>query len=87
VCLQDHWRFLSRLNSAITEQRERIDQQRRAVEQSLERWQEAQVYVAILEKVRERIRAADRRTLERKDQRVSDDRRHGMSDILAVDEA
>jgi flagellar export protein FliJ len=86
VSLQDHWRFLSRLNGAIAEQRERIDQQRLAVEQSLERWRGAQRHVAILEKVRERIRATERRVRERAEQRVSDDRHRCVTDVLAAKE-
>jgi flagellar FliJ protein len=85
--LRDHWRFLSRLNEAIAEQHGRIKQQRLAVEQSMERCQEAQRHVTILEKVRDRVRAAERRARERGEQRVSDDRRHGSSGVFAAEEA
>lgn len=87
VALQDYWRFLSRLNAAIAEQRERIEQHRRAVEQSLERWREAQRQVAALEKLMARIRASEARMRERGDQRVQDDRRPSESLILALEEA
>jgi flagellar export protein FliJ len=87
VGLQDYWRFLSRLNAAIAEQRERIEQQRLAVEQSLERWRQAQRQVAALEKLLGRIRASEDRTRERRDQRVLDDRRPSDRLILALEEA
>jgi flagellar protein FliJ len=84
---QDYWRFLGRLNTAIAEQRERIEQQRLAVEQSLERWRDAQRQVAVLEKVMARIRASEVRKVERRDQRVLDDRRPRDPLILALEEA
>lgn len=84
--LRDHWRFLSRLNDAIAEQHGRIKQQRLAVEQSMERCQEAQRHVTILEKVRDRVRATERRALERREQRVADDRRHGSTGVLVAEE-
>lgn len=78
VQMQDYWRFLSRLNGAIEEHQERIDQHRAAVEQSFERWQESQRQVAVLEKVIERIRKAERNAHERGEQRASDERaQHG----------
>jgi flagellar protein FliJ len=72
--LQDHWRFMSRLNSAIAEHQERIDQQALAVEQSRLRWQETRQQVAVLEKVIERIRGAERRAEERSEQKATDER-------------
>lgn len=86
VGLQDYWRFRSRLNAAIAEQRDRIDQQRLAMEQSLERWRDAQRQVAVLGKVMDRLRVAERRAGERRDQRILDDRRHCGPGILAVEE-
>lgn len=84
VHLQDHWRFMSRLNSAIAEHRERMDQQKVALEQSWERWQDARRQVAVLEKVIERIRVADRLVLERGEQRMQDDQpRRGPAIILS----
>jgi flagellar FliJ protein len=73
VQLQDYWRFMSRLNNAIAEHRERMDQQQVAVEQSFKRWQDTQRQVAVLGKVIERIRVADRLVLERGEQRMQDD--------------
>lgn len=73
VQLQDYWRFMSRLNSAIAEHRERLDQQKVAVEQSFERWQDTQRQVAVLGKVIERIRSAERLVMERREQRMQDD--------------
>lgn len=73
VQLQDYWRFMSRLNTAIAEHRERMDQQTQAVEQSLARWQETQRQMAVLEKVVERIRSTDRVAQERGDQRAMDE--------------
>ncbi len=87
VHLQDYWRFMSRLNSAIAEHRERMDQHRVAVEQSFERWQNAQRQVAVLEKVIDRVRAADRRVRERGEQRTLDDLPRRRSDVLRSDEA
>jgi flagellar export protein FliJ len=84
--LRDHWRFLSRLNDAISEQHGRIKQQRLAVEQSMERCQEAQRHVSILEKVRDRVRATERRARERREQRVADDLRHGSTGVLVAEE-
>ena len=86
VGLQDYWRFRSRLNTAIAEQRDRIDQQRLAVEQSLERWRDAQRQVAVLEKVMDRLRAAEQRLRERREQRVLDDRRPPSIGILSTEE-
>lgn len=87
VGLQDYWRFLSRLNAAIAEQRDRIDQQRLALEQSFERWRDAQRQVAVLGKVIDRIRAADRRSHERREQRALDDRPRPALGILTMEEA
>jgi flagellar export protein FliJ len=87
VQLQDYWRFMSRLNSAITEHRERMDQQKVAVEQSFERWQDTQRQVAVLGKVIERIRVADRLVLERKEQRMQDDQPRRGPVILLSEEA
>jgi flagellar FliJ protein len=86
VGLQDYWRFRSRLNAAIAEQRDRIDQQRLAVEQSLERWRDARRQVAVLGKLMDRLRVAERRAGERRDQRVLDDRRPCGPGILAAEE-
>lgn len=87
VQLQDYWRFMSRLNSAIAEHRERMDQQKVAVEQSFERWQDTQRQVAVLGKVIERIRVADRLVLERKEQRMQDDQPRRGPGILLSEEA
>ncbi len=73
VHLQDYWRFMSRLNHAISEHRERLDQQAVAVQQSFERWQDVERQVAALDKVRERLRLAESRAAERAEQRVLDD--------------
>lgn len=86
VGLQDYWRFLSRLNAAIAEQRERLEQQRLAAEQALERWRDAQRQVAVLAKVMDRIRAAERRVQARREQRILDDRRRPNPGILAPEE-
>jgi flagellar FliJ protein len=86
VGLQDYWRFRSRLSAAIAEQRERIDQQRLAVEQSHDRWRDAQRQVAVLEKVMDRLRAAERRVRERREQRVLDDRRPFGPGVLVAEE-
>lgn len=72
--LHDHWRFMSRLNNAIAEHQERIDQQTLAVEQSRLRWQETRQQVAVLEKVIERIRGAERQAEERGEQKATDER-------------
>jgi flagellar FliJ protein len=87
VQLQDYWRFMSRLNSAIAEHRERMDQQKVAVEQSFKRWQDTQRQVAVLGKVIERIRMADRLVMERREQRIQDDQPRRGPAILLSDEA
>ncbi|MGV0950878.1 MAG: flagellar export protein FliJ [Azonexus sp.] len=87
VQMQDYWRFMSRLNSAIAEHRERMDQQKVALEQSFERWQETQRQVAVLGKVIERIRVADRLVLERGEQRMQDDQPRRGPRILLSEEA
>lgn len=73
IALQDYWRFMSRLNAAIAEHSERIDRQKVAVEQSFERWRDTQRQVAVLDKVVERIRAAERLARDRGDQRALDE--------------
>jgi flagellar protein FliJ len=87
VQLQDYWRFMSRLNSAIAEHRERMDQQKVAVEQSFERWQDTRRQVAVLGKVIERIRVAERLVLERGEQRMQDDQPRRGPGILLSEEA
>lgn len=71
--LRDYWCFMNRLNRAIDDHRGRIDQQKIAVEQSLERWSDTKRELAVLDKVVERIRTADRRTQDRREQRLLDD--------------
>jgi len=73
VQLQDSWRFMARLNSAIDEHRTRIEQHSLAVEQSLRRWCETQSDVAVIEKVIERLGTMERRVQERGEQRLLDE--------------
>ena len=87
VQLNDYWRFMSRLNSAIAEHRERLDQQQVAVEQSFVRWQETQRQVAVLGKVIERIRIAERLVMERQEQRMQDDQPRRGPGISLSEEA
>lgn len=73
VQLQDSWRFMARLNSAIDEHRTRIEQHSLAVEQSLRRWCETQSDVAVIDKVIERLGTMERRVQERGEQRLLDE--------------
>jgi flagellar protein FliJ len=82
VGLKSYWQFLSQLNSAIADQMERLDQHRLAVEQATERWRNVRVEMKTLEKVIERIRAADERKRERQDQRILDDRSRRLPGIM-----
>ncbi|MEY6431911.1 flagellar export protein FliJ [Thioalkalicoccus limnaeus] len=85
--LRDYWRFMSRLNTAIVEHRERIDQQRIALEQSFCRWQESQREVAILDKVIDRLGTAERRAQERQGQRIQDDLSSRYANLPRSDES
>jgi len=73
VNLQDYWRFMGRLNSAIDEHRTRLEQHSLAVEQSLQRWQEAQREVAVIEKVIDRLRTREGQVQDRVEQRLLDE--------------
>lgn len=86
VQLLDHWRFLSRLNHAIEEHRQRIEQHSVAVEQSFERWRDSQREVAVLQKVVERIRASERQAAERREQRLLDELAGAASGLARFEE-
>jgi len=73
IQVQDYLRFLSRLNQAIVEQQRCVEQHSRALDMAVERWQATQKEVAVLSKVRERARVADRNEAERREQKLIDE--------------
>ena len=72
--LRDYQAFLARLSEAIRQQRQIV--QRAVVERDLERtrWQEAAVRAKAIDHVIGRWQSEERRTLERREQRESDER-------------
>lgn len=73
VQLRDHCLFLNRLNRAITAQRQQLDQRGNTVMVSEKRWQDAHKQVAIMNKVVERTRSAERAAADRRDQKWVDE--------------
>jgi flagellar FliJ protein len=73
VQLQDYRLFLDRLNRAISMQREQINQDGATVEASKQKWQDAHKQLAILNKVTDRTRIADRAAADKRDQKWIDE--------------
>jgi len=73
VQFRDNCLFLDRLNRAITAQRRQIDERGDIVDASERRWQDAHKQLAILDKVSERARIADRVAMDRRDQKWADE--------------
>jgi flagellar FliJ protein len=73
IQVQEYLRFLSRLNKAILEQQRSVEQHSRALDVAVEHWQATQKEVAVLAKVRERGRIAERKETERREQKLIDE--------------
>ena len=74
VQLRDYQLFLSRLDSAILEQQQRLAESRRRCEQSQAEWQHRRGRSKVIDKVIESRKQAESRELERQEQREQDDR-------------
>lgn len=73
IQVQEYLRFLSRLNKAIVEQQRSVEQHSHALEMAVQRWQATQKEVAVLAKVRDKARIADRKETERREQKLIDE--------------
>lgn len=72
--LKDYQSFLSRLDTALTSQRQIIYECERALNAHRSRWQAKRQRLESLQKVSERLRNDARITEDRREQRIQDDR-------------
>ncbi len=79
--LQEYQVFLQRLDAAIAEQRQQVDQALRQCEQSRSQWQGRHNHSRMIDKVVERRNQVRQQTLERNLQKELDDRRPVTSTV------
>jgi flagellar protein FliJ len=73
VRLQNHRAFLDRLNEAVRQQEQRVEQARRQLDRMTEAWRERRVEAAALGRAVERFREDERRAADHREQRELDD--------------
>ena len=72
--LQDYRSFLARLNEAIRQQQQVVEQQRAECARQQDRWRDTRTHAKALDKVVERYRSEEHRMASRREQHDSDER-------------
>ncbi len=74
VQLRDYQLFLSRLDTAITQQQQKLEDSRKGCEQSQAEWKDKHGHSKMIDKVVESRNQDENREMERQEQREQDDR-------------